>query len=167
MHLFRPQHNSVFYSPTATRDKLEGRGFYSRWCHWIFSLTQSFRPHWGPGVDLASNRNEYQEHFLGGKGGRCVGLPTLPPSCVGCPEILGESTSWKPQGLSRPVMGLLYLFTFFISPPHCVGRDSILLLAGRSGDRIQVGKNIFPLHPELPWDPTHPTTQRVPCHSRG
>ena len=25
---------------------------------------------------------------------------------------LGTSTSWNPQGLSRPVMGLLYLFTF-------------------------------------------------------
>jgi hypothetical protein len=27
-------------------------------------------------VDSASNRNEYQEYFLGGKGGRCVGLTT-------------------------------------------------------------------------------------------
>ena len=26
---------------------------------------------------------------------------------------LGASTSWNPQGLSRPVMGLLYLFFFF------------------------------------------------------
>jgi hypothetical protein len=24
---------------------------------------QSFRPHYGPGVDSASNSNEYQEHF--------------------------------------------------------------------------------------------------------
>jgi len=24
----------------------------------------SFRSHYGPGVDSASNRNEYQEHFL-------------------------------------------------------------------------------------------------------
>ena len=39
-----------------------------------FSLT--FRPHCGPGVDSASNRNEYQEYFLGGKGGRCVVLTT-------------------------------------------------------------------------------------------
>jgi hypothetical protein len=29
-----------------------------------------------PGVDSASNRNEYQEYFLRGKGGRCVGLTT-------------------------------------------------------------------------------------------
>ena len=25
-----------------------------------------FRSHYGPGVDSASNRNEYQEYFLGG-----------------------------------------------------------------------------------------------------
>jgi len=34
------------------------------------------------GVDSARNRNEYQEYILGGKGGRCVGLTTLPPSCA-------------------------------------------------------------------------------------
>ena len=28
-------------------------------------ISQSFRPHYGPGVDSASNRNEYQEYFLG------------------------------------------------------------------------------------------------------
>ena len=33
----------------------------------FFSLTQSFRPYYGPGVDSASNRNEYQECFLGVK----------------------------------------------------------------------------------------------------
>jgi hypothetical protein len=38
----------------------------------------------------ASNRNEYQEYFLGGKGGRCVGL-TLQISYADCHEI------WKPQ----------------------------------------------------------------------
>jgi len=45
----------------------EGCGFDSRWCHWNFSLTQSFRPHYGPGVHSASNRNGYQEYFLGVK----------------------------------------------------------------------------------------------------
>jgi hypothetical protein len=35
-----------------------------------------FRLHCGPGVDSVSNRHEYQEHFLGGKGGRCVRLTT-------------------------------------------------------------------------------------------
>jgi hypothetical protein len=53
----------------------------SRWCHWNFSLTKSFRSHYGPGVDSAYKRNEYQEHFLGGKGGRCLSLTTLQLSC--------------------------------------------------------------------------------------
>jgi len=47
-------------------------------------LTYSFRPPCGPGVDSVSNRNKYQEYFLGGKGGRCVRLTTLPPSCADC-----------------------------------------------------------------------------------
>jgi hypothetical protein len=42
---------------------------------------------YGAGFDSASNRNEYHEYFLGGKGGRCVELTTLPPSCAECLEI--------------------------------------------------------------------------------
>ena len=42
----------------------------------IFIDIKSFRSHYGPGVDSASNRNEYKEYFLGGKGGRCVRLTT-------------------------------------------------------------------------------------------
>jgi len=38
-----------------------------------FSLTQSFRPHYGPGVGSASNRNEYQEYFLGVKAAGAYG----------------------------------------------------------------------------------------------
>jgi len=48
----------------------------------FFIDIKSFRSHHGPGVDSASNRNEYQEYFLGGKGGWCVGLTNLPPSCA-------------------------------------------------------------------------------------
>ena len=33
----------------------------------FFIDIQSFRSHYGPGVDSASNRNEYQEYFLGVK----------------------------------------------------------------------------------------------------
>jgi len=33
----------------------------------IFIDIKSFRSHYGPGVDTASNRNEYQEYFLGVK----------------------------------------------------------------------------------------------------
>jgi len=71
----------------ALRYKSEGCGFDSQWCHWNFSIILSFRPHYGPGFYSASNRNEYQEYFLGGKGGRCLGLTTLPPSCADCLEI--------------------------------------------------------------------------------
>jgi hypothetical protein len=42
-----------------------------------------------------------------GKGGRCVGQTTLPPSCADCLEILRASRSWGPRGLSRPLQGLL------------------------------------------------------------
>ena len=55
------------------------------------------------GVDSASDRNEFQEYFLGGKGGRCVGLTTLPPSCADCLEI------WDPQSPVWPIMGFAFL----------------------------------------------------------
>ena len=46
----------------------------------IFIDIKSFRSHYGPGVDSASNINEYQEYFLGGKDGQCVRLTNLSPS---------------------------------------------------------------------------------------
>ena len=57
--------------------------------------------HWynpfGPEIDSASKKNEYQECILGSKGGWGVGLTTLPISCVDCLEIwernLGACTS--------------------------------------------------------------------------
>ena len=58
---------SVAQLVEALRYKPEGRGFDSRWCHWNFSLTQSFRPHYDTGVDSTCNKNEYQKYFLGEK----------------------------------------------------------------------------------------------------
>jgi len=49
-------------------------------------VTQFFRPHYGPGADSASSRKEYQQSFLGGKGGRSVRI-TFAPSCADCLEI--------------------------------------------------------------------------------
>jgi hypothetical protein len=74
----------LFYKP-------EGRGFDSQW--W---------PHYVSGVDSASDRNEYREYFLGGKGGRCLGLTTLPPSFADFLEI------WEPEapGSLRACPGL-------------------------------------------------------------
>jgi hypothetical protein len=48
----------------SLRYKPEGRGVDSGWCHWNFSFT-FIRPHYGPGFDSVSNRNQYQECFLG------------------------------------------------------------------------------------------------------
>jgi hypothetical protein len=79
------------------RYKHEGRGFDSRWYHWNFSLTQSFQPNYGVGFDSASTRNEYQEYFPGGKGGRCVGLPNV---------LISGSLKFLES--SGPVQGLLY-----------------------------------------------------------
>jgi hypothetical protein len=53
---------------------------------WKFS---SFQPHYGPGVNSASNRNEYQEPSWGVKGGRHVRLKTLPPP-------------WRGTGIALP-----------------------------------------------------------------
>jgi hypothetical protein len=86
----------------ALRYKPKGRGFDPHWCHWNFSLAQSYRPHYGPGVDLASNRNDYHEYFLGGKGSQFVGLTTLPPAHANCLEM------WEPQppGTHRACTGI-------------------------------------------------------------
>ena len=98
----------------ALRCKPEGRGFGSRWCHWNFSLTYSFRSHNGPGVDSGSNRNDNQEYFRRGKGGRCVGPTTLLPSCADCHEI------WDPNspGTHRACPGLCRDCFIFLSAVH-------------------------------------------------
>ena len=49
-----------------------------------------------------------KSYLLGGKGGSCLGLTTLPASCANYLEILEASTSWSSNGLSRTIMGQLY-----------------------------------------------------------
>jgi len=39
-------------------------------CLFKIHISEYFRSHYGPGFDSASNRNEYQEHFLGVKAAR-------------------------------------------------------------------------------------------------
>ena len=74
----------------------------------FFVDIKSFRSHYGPGVDSASKRNEYQEHFLGVKAAGAVRLATYHHS-VPLSRNLGTLTSWNPLGPSGPVTGLLYL----------------------------------------------------------
>jgi hypothetical protein len=47
--------------------------------------------YYGPGFDSSSN--EYQKYLLLGKGGRCVWLTSLPPSCADYQEILNSPIS--------------------------------------------------------------------------
>jgi hypothetical protein len=67
----------------------------------IFNFTFSD----GPGVDSASNRNEYLEYFRGGGlKCRCLGLTTLPPSCADYHVILEPQPPgilWAYPGLHR------------------------------------------------------------------
>jgi len=63
-----------------------------------------------PGVDSASNRNKYYGYLqVGCNGGQCIGLTTVPPLYAECLQILGASIFWILMGMSRSVMGQLYL----------------------------------------------------------
>ena len=68
------------------------------------------------GVDQASNRNQYQEYFLLGKGGRCARLTTLLPSCA---DFLG-------------IWGSLHLLETSVPVRDCKG---IVLLIGQWNDK--------------------------------
>jgi hypothetical protein len=81
---------------------------WSRLPDCVTGIFHSFHPHYGPGVDSASNRNEYQEYFLGVK--RPVRTADNITTFICQLSInLGTSISWNPKGLSRPVMGLLFI----------------------------------------------------------
>ena len=60
--------------------------------------------HNSPGVESAS-KNEYQD-IPGGKGGRCVRVTTLPPSCAECLEIWSLNRP-EPSRPRRSVTGIL------------------------------------------------------------
>jgi hypothetical protein len=80
---------------------------------WIFKLTEIFQPHYGPGVQSVSNRNEYQESSFDMNGGRRVKLTNSPPSVSRFSrENVGASTSHKPMGLHDLLQIYLYLFSF-------------------------------------------------------
>ena len=60
-----------------------------------------------PGVDSAS-KNEYQDIPVG-KGGRCVRVMTLPPSCAEC-LVIWSLNRPEPSWLHTPVIGIALPF---------------------------------------------------------
>jgi hypothetical protein len=64
----------------------------------FFIDIKSYRSHYGPRVDSASNRNEYQEHFLGVNAAGAVRLSTLPLSCAIVMKS-GNHNFLEPSGL--------------------------------------------------------------------
>jgi hypothetical protein len=121
--------------PGQTLVGINTKGLHSRqWCpgrHPNRLLPECLRTQYGPGINSASNRNKYDGNLLGGKSGRFVGLTTLSPSCADCREILGASTSWNSQGLSRPVKGLLL-------PPQI----QIKILTPELSNDVQLGEYV-------------------------
>jgi len=75
-----------------------------------FFIDRILRLHCGPEIDSAANSNEYQEYFLGCKGGWYIGLTTLPPSHASRPEIWELQPPGTPWASNRPVYSFLYLY---------------------------------------------------------
>jgi len=145
--------------------------FWRSWLgHWSWKVAGSIPDgvtkifHWRnpsgrTAVDSASNRNEYQAYFVACKGGRCVRLTTLPPSCVDCLEI------WKPQppGTLRAcpdlyrVYGGCYTFTFYLLNMSLGGSQSWF-------ERFEEVKILLPLTGYEPRT-IHPIA-RYPCKRR-
>jgi hypothetical protein len=84
---------------------------------WNFS---SFLPHYGPGVDSASNRNEYQEASWGVKGCRRVRLTTLPPSVSRLSRYCGILNVSQPYGPPWPGTGITLPMTLRDSMPAAI-----------------------------------------------
>jgi len=93
-------------------------------------------------IDPVSNRNEYQENFLGGKGGWCVRLTNLPLSCADCLK------SWSFDLLepSGPAIGLYRdCFNFIHLIASC---NRILMNSSLNNIAAEVAFALFP-HSEV------------------
>jgi len=93
----------------------------------------------GPTIALGSTQPLTEMSIgntLGGKGGLCVGLTTLPTFICRLSWNVVASTFWNPKGLSKPVQWLFYIFIFIV-----LNIESLILI-GMKNFRIEVvGKN--------------------------
>jgi hypothetical protein len=108
---------------------------------WFIS-SGTFRPHYDPGVDSTSNRNDYQKYFLRGKGSRCVALTTLSSSCADCLEIWD---SQLPETLRACPVLSSHCFTFILSGNLNIHNDACC------GTKMPMQLATFPLYNSQGW----------------
>jgi hypothetical protein len=124
-------------SPVQVPDKMD-----------FFQFTLSFQPHYGPGVDSASNRYEYQESSWWVKSGRRVRLTALPPSVSRKSENVGASTSRNPKGIH----GLYrdnFTLPLFLNSLNCVNHKS------KTGEHFRCYEMRFQEHCHLCFECCH------------
>ena len=138
----------------------------------FFIDIKSFRSHYGPGVDSASNRNEYQEYFLGGKGGRCIRLTTLPPSCAVVTKS-GDLNFLEPSGPVQACNGtsLPFLLPWLLDHtqrPTTVDRTPLDEWSARRRDLHLTTHNIHKRQTSMPpagFEPTISAYKRPKTYS--
>jgi hypothetical protein len=97
-------YRSLRYNP-------KGCGFEIWVCIWSSSLKYSFRSYCYRGWTQRLREMSTRNFFRGVKWGRCQGLRTLLPLRADNVKILEISTTWRPRGLTIPVLGKLYLLS--------------------------------------------------------
>jgi hypothetical protein len=116
--IFLPTQISLYYNTTTCSGPLFRTSGYctkvplsKTVAIYCYILPSKYQPtfHASKWEVASSNTNEYQEYFLGGKGGQCVGLTTLPPSCADWLEIWEPRSPGILQACDRPEQGWLHL----------------------------------------------------------
>jgi hypothetical protein len=73
--------------------------------HLIVQLAQFFQPHYGPGVDSASNMNEYQESSWGKRAASAQSWQPHRHLWANCLETVGALMSHNPVGFHGLLQG--------------------------------------------------------------